>query len=327
MADFGHIVLVIGLVAAIYTAIASYAGERWQHPQLAASARSGLFATFGMVTMATVGLLVALIGHDFEFEHVALYTSRNMSLPYVISAIWAGNAGSLLFWGWLIAVCAVLMVSWKSESTKKLLPYAVPVVMVTVAFFLVLLVFVASPFDKLGSVPRDGQGMHPMLQNWGMIIHPPTLFVGFAALTIPFALAMSSLLSRTAGRDWLDGLRRWILVAWIFLTVGNVLGAWWAYVELGWGGYWGWDPVENMSLIPWLVATGLLHAVVLQRSRGRYKLWTFTLTIVAFVLPVVATFLNRTEVLQSVHAFQDTGMGPLFLSFIGLSLIGPARVR
>lgn len=324
MADFGHIVLVVGLVAAIYSAVATWAGATLGHRMLAASARSFLFVTFGMVTMATVGLLVALIGHDFEFGYVASYTSRDMSLPYLISALWAGNAGSLLLWTWLLTVFAVLMVTWKHKSIEKLLPYAMPFVMVTTAFFLVLVVFVASPFDKLSFVPRDGTGLNPLLQNPGMIFHPPTLIAGFAGLTIPFAIAMSALLNRTAGRNWLDGLRRWIVVAWILLTVGNVLGAWWAYVELGWGGYWGWDPVENSSLIPWLVATGLLHAVVLQRSRGRYKLWTFGLTVAAFVLPIVATFFTRTGVLSSVHAFPDTGMGPLFVAFIALSLIGPA---
>ena len=161
MADFGHIVLVIGLVAAIYSAVATWAGARLEHRLLAASARSGLFFTFGMVTMATVGLLVALIGHDFKFDYVAAYTSRDMSLPYLISALWAGNAGSLLLWAWLLTVFAVLMVLWKHKAIEKLLPHAIPIVMATTAFFLVLLVFVASPFDRLASVPRDGTGLNP----------------------------------------------------------------------------------------------------------------------------------------------------------------------
>ena len=324
MADFGHIALIVGLVSAIFAAVASYVGARWEGPRLVASARSALFVTFGMTTMATVVLLVALVNHDFQFDYVASYTSRDMPLPYLISAFWAGNAGSLLLWGWFLTVLAVLMVSWKNSTIEKLLPYAVPVAMATAAFFLFLLVFVASPFDKLSPVPGDGTGLNPLLQNPGMIFHPPTLLLGFAAMTIPFALAMSALLNRTAGSDWLNGLRRWVLFAWIFLTIGNVLGAWWAYVELGWGGYWGWDPVENSSLIPWLVATALLHAIVMQRSRGRYKVWVLVLTIAAFVLPIVATFFTRTGVLSSVHAFDDTGMGPLFLYFIGLSIVGSA---
>ena len=322
VADIGYIALVLGLFVSIYTAIASFVSQRRHYQKLAASARNGIYVTFGLVSLAVAALLYALVTHDFRVEYVASYTSRDMSLPYLFSALWAGNSGSLLLWGWLVSLFSVAVVVWKRVSTKELIPYASSVVMVTIAFFLLLLIFVVNPFNKLSSIPLDGNGLNPLLQNPGMIIHPPTLLAGFAGLTIPFAFAIAALVTNRKDRDWLADLRRWVLISWIFLSIGNVLGAWWAYVELGWGGYWAWDPVENSSLIPWLVATALLHSIIVQRTKGRQKLWTMVLIIAAFNLPILATFLTRTGVLSSVHAFPDTGMGPLFLGFMGLTVIG-----
>ena len=323
MADIGYIALVLGLIICVCSAAASIWGKRRNHPKLTSSAKNGIFVAFGLVTLSAIVLIYALQTHDFRIEYVASYTSRDMSWPYLFSAFWAGNAGSLLLWGWLLSFFAVVMVLWKREPTKELIPYASSVVMLTTAFFLLLLVFFANPFEKLSVIPPDGNGLNPLLQNPGMIFHPPLILAGFAALTLPFAFAMSVLITKREERDWLVELRRWALIAWIFLSVGNVLGAWWAYVELGWGGYWGWDPVENLSFIPWLVTTALLHSVILQRAKGRDRLWTIVLTIIAFNLTILATLITRTGVLSSVHAFSNTGMGFLFLVFMELTLIIP----
>jgi len=323
VADIGYIALVLGFLVCICSAAASFWGQTRNRTKLAASAQKGIFVAFGLVTLSTIALIYALMTHDFQVEYVASYTSRDMSWPYLFSAFWAGNAGSLLLWGWLLSLFAVVMVLWKREPTKELVPYASSVVMLTAAFFLLLLVFVANPFEKLSVVPLDGNGLNPLLQTPGMIFHPPTLLAGFASLTLPFAFAMAALITKREGRDWLVDLRRWALISWIFLSVGNVLGAWWAYVELGWGGYWGWDPVENLSLIPWLVTTALLHSVILQRAKGRDRFWTIILTIIAFNLPILATLITRTGVLSSVHAFSNIGMGLPFLVFMELGLIVP----
>ncbi len=323
MADIGYIALALGFFVCICSTIALFWGQMRKDSKLTASAQIGVFVVFGLVTLSAIVLIYALITHDFQLEYVASYTSRDMSWPYLFSAFWAGNAGSLLLWGWLLTFFAVAMVLWRRKTTKELLPYASSVVMLTAAFFLLLLTFIVNPFAKLSVAPTDGNGLNPLLQNSGMIFHPPALLAGFAALALPFAFAMAALIAKRKDRDWLVDLRRWTLIAWIFLSVGNVLGAWWAYVELGWGGYWGWDPVENMSFIPWVVTTALLHSIILQRTKGENRLWTIGLAIVAFNLAILATFITRTDVLSSVHAFSNTGIGPALLGFLGLCLIIP----
>jgi cytochrome c-type biogenesis protein CcmF len=323
VADIGYIALVLSFFICICTAAILFWGQMRKNSKLTATAQIGVFAVFGLVSLSAIILIYALMTHDFQLEYVASYTSRDMSWPYLLSAFWAGNAGSLLLWGWLVTFFAVVMVLWRRKSTKELLHYASSVAMLASAFFLLLLVFIVNPFAKLSVVPADGSGLNPLLQNPGMIFHPPALLAGFAALTFPLAFAMAALIAKRKDRDWLVDLRRWTLIAWILLSVGNVLGAWWAYVELGWGGYWGWDPVENMSFIPWAVTTALLHSIILQRTKGGNGLWTSGLAIVAFNLAILATFITRTDVLSSVHAFNNTGIGPALLGFIALGLIIP----
>jgi cytochrome c-type biogenesis protein CcmF len=323
VADIGFIALILGLVVCVYSVLASIAGQTWHDARLLASARNGVIAAFGLVTLSAAALLYALMTHDFEIEYVAAYTSRDMSDAYLFSALWAGNAGSLLLWTWLLALFAAILVRWRRPSIESLIPYASSVMLVTTGFFLVLMIFTANPFEKVAfAAPPDGTGMNPLLQNIGMVLHPPTLIAGFAGLAVPLALAVGALAVNRRDRDWLHDLRRWVLVAWVFLTIGNILGAWWAYVELGWGGYWAWDPVENSSLIPWLAATALLHSLIMQRTREKHKTWVMVLVIICFVLPILATFLTRTGYLESVHAFPDTGMGPLFSGFMIVSLVG-----
>ncbi|MEE9583144.1 MAG: cytochrome c biogenesis protein CcsA, partial [Dehalococcoidales bacterium] len=322
MAEVGYTALLVAFVASVYSAIAFIFGARKGHAALVASARRSLLAVFWLVSLSVALLATALVTHNFQIEYVASYTSSDLSLPYLISALWAGNAGSLLFWGWLVSIFAVVMALKKRDRGKELVPYASAIVMLTEAFFLILLLFVSNPFHRLAFVPAEGLGLNPLLENPGMIIHPPLLLAGYAAFTIPFAFAIAALLTKRLGDDWIIAVRRWTLMAWLLLGLGTLFGAWWAYVELGWGGYWAWDPVENASLMPWLVATAFLHSIMMQRRRGMLKLWNMVLIILVFSLTLFGTFLTRSGALASVHAFTGSVLGTFFLAFIGIALIG-----
>ncbi len=322
MADIGYIALLLALGASIYSAMAFVFGVRRGYPELVASARNGVLVVFGLVSLAAIALIYALLTHDFRVEYVASYTSRDLSLIYTLSAFWAGNAGSLLFWAWLLSLFAVVVLIQNRGRNTELLPYASSIIMGTQAFFLILLVFISNPFQKLPFAPAEGMGLNPLLENPGMIFHPPTLLAGYVGFTIPFAFAMAALLSRRLGDDWIRSTRRWVLFAWLLLGLGNLLGAQWAYVELGWGGYWVWDPVENAGFMPWLVGTAFLHSVMIQRRRGMLKVWNMVLIILTFTLSIFGTFLTRSGILSSVHTFAESAMGPFFLGFIGVTLLG-----
>ena len=321
MADIGYITLLLALGAAIYTVFVYILGIRKKHPALLQSARNGLIAVCGLLSVSVMVMLIAILTHNFQIEYVASYTSRDMSLSYLLSALWAGNDGSLLFWAWLLSVFAVIVVLQKRDVGKELVPWAAAVIMITELFFLILLISVSNPFFELSYLPAEGRGLNPLLENPGMLFHPPTLLAGYAGFTIPFAFAIAALLTRRLGDDWIVAIRRWTLLAWLVLGVGNLIGAWWAYVELGWGGYWAWDPVESAGLMPWLVATAFLHSIMMQRRRGILKIWNMVLIILTFNLALFGTFLTRSGVLSSVHTFSDYALGPFFLTFIGLSLL------
>jgi cytochrome c-type biogenesis protein CcmF len=322
MADIGYIALLLALVASIYASFAFIFGARGRHPALVDSARNSLLAVFGLVSVSVGALLYALVTHDFQIEYVANYTSSDLSSAYLISALWAGNDGSLLFWAWLLSLFATVVLLQKRDIGKELVPYAGVVIMATQAFFLSLLLWVANPFQKLSFVPAEGSGLNPLLENPGMIIHPPALLIGYVGFTVPFAFAIAALLTRRLSDEWLITIRRWSIIAWLFLGVGNLLGAWWAYVELGWGGYWAWDPVENAGFMPWLVATAFLHSIMMQRRRGLLKVWNMVLIILTFILAIFGTFLTRSGILSSVHTFAESALGPFFLAFIGVTLFG-----
>jgi len=321
MTDIAKIALLLAVVASVYSALAFFFGVRRSYPPLLASARNGVFATMGLVTLASLILLYALVTHHFEIAYVASYTSRDMSLPYLAGAFWAGNAGSLLLWTWLLSIFAVLLLLLSRNKSQSLVAYSSVVVMATLTFFLILMYVVANPFDELGFTPADGTGLNPLLENPGMLLHPPALLGGYVACTIPFALALGALATMAPQGEWLASARRWALTAWLLLGIGNLIGMWWAYVELGWGGYWAWDPVENAGLMPWLAATALLHALAMQRARQIFRIWVVVLVILAFELCIFGTFLTRSNILSSVHTFNESGMEPFFLTFIGISLI------
>ncbi|MFC2014762.1 heme lyase CcmF/NrfE family subunit [Chloroflexota bacterium] len=323
MAYIGYISLFLALLASIYSGIAFVIGVTGGRRQaLIDSARNGLLAATGLISISAIILIVAFLTHNFQIEYVAMYSSSDTPLAYLISGLWAGNNGSLLFWAWILSIFATIVVLQKRSVGNDLLPYASAIIMATQAFFLILILVVSNPFKELGFVPVDGTGLNPLLENPGMVIHPPTLLAGYVGFTIPFAFAISALLSGRLGDEWIITARKWTIIAWLLLGVGNVLGAWWAYVELGWGGFWAWDPVENAGFMPWLVATAFLHSVMMQRRRGMLKIWNMSLIILTFTLSIFGTFLTRSGILSSVHTFSDTGLGPFFLVFLVIVIVG-----
>jgi len=323
MADLGFISLILALTLSIYCVIAFVLGAIKGYSRLISIARKAILAACGFVLLAVYVLYYALLSHDFQLEYVYLHTSLDMPLIYNISAFWAGNAGSLLFMALFLSLFATVVTIRKQKGGERFSAYISAVITGTIAFLLILLILAANPFEKLHSVPSDGIGLNPILENPGMVIHPPLLLAGYIAFTVPFALAIAALITKNEDRDWLPRTRMWTLLAWLLLGVGNLIGAWWAYVELGWGGYWAWDPVENAGLMPWLVGTALLHSMSTQRKTRMLKVWTIILIITAFNLCIFGSFLTRSDFLSSVHTFASTGMETIFLVFLSITLIGP----
>src|SRR5882762_9768892 len=266
-------------------------------------------------------LLAALARHDFSFQYVADHTSRELPLGYTLTAFWGGQEGSLLLWLLVLSGYSVAAVLTARRVGREVLVWVVPTLGLVGTFFAFLLVFVASPFATQAAV-ADGAGLNPSLQNPYMAIHPPMLYLGYVGLTVPFAFAMGALLARRTDERWIVATRRWTLAAWAFLGIGQLLGAHWAYVEIGWGGFYAWDPVENAALMPWLAATAFLHSVMIQEKRGMLKVWNVLLIVLAFGLSLFGTFLTRSGIIQSIHSFTQSSIGPWFLGFICLIVVG-----
>lgn len=322
MADLGHLSLMVALALAVYASLGMFFGVRRRLPELIVSGRNAALGAVAMVSLAFVALEYLLIRQDFSVEYVARQTSIGQPLFYTITGIWGGQEGSLLFWAFILGLYTAAVIYFHRGDFPDMMPYVVAVMTFVLAFFLIVLNFEAPPFRRLGFVPPDGQGLNPLLQSPSMIMHPPMLYAGFVGFTVPFAFAMAALLSGRTGAAWIRLSRRWTLVAWMFLSIGILLGAHWAYNELGWGGYWAWDPVENASLMPWLVGTAFLHSVMVQEHRGMLKVWNVVLIILTFGLSLFGTFLTRSGVIDSIHAFAVSNLGTYFLVFIGLVLLG-----
>jgi cytochrome c-type biogenesis protein CcmF len=321
MPDLGRAALVTSFLLLVYALVAgSFAAWRGRR-RLAASAQNALIAAFGATVVATVVLLIALARHDFSFTYVAEHTSRELPLGYTLTAFWGGQEGSLLLWLLVLCGYAVAAVLTARRVGREVLAWVVPTLGLVGTFFALLLVFVASPFTTQVA-PADGAGLNPSLQNPYMAIHPPMLYLGYVGLTVPFAFAIGALLARRTDERWIVATRRWTLAAWAFLGVGQLLGAHWAYVEIGWGGYFAWDPVENAALMPWLAATAFLHSVMIQEKRGMLKVWNVLLVVLAFDLSLFGTFLTRSGIIQSIHSFTQSSIGPWFLGFICLITAG-----
>jgi cytochrome c-type biogenesis protein CcmF len=311
----GELSLWVALLMAGWAATVSFAGGALRRPDLVASGRRAIYATFVMVLLAAIGLWTALLSRDFSLTYVASQISANMPNVYVFTAFWSGQAGSMLFWALILSMYSAIAVYANRRSNRELVPYAAGTLAAVTIFFLATTAFKANPFARLDWVPVDGRGMNPQLQNPGMAVHPPNLYLGYVATSIPFAFAVAALFTRRLDAEWLGVVRRWTLLSWLFLTVGIVLGMWWAYVELGWGGYWAWDPVENASFLPWLTNTAFLHSIMVQEKRGMLRKWNVVLVVLSFLLSIFGTFITRSGVIESVHSFAQSPVGGWFAAF------------
>lgn len=317
----GELTLSLSVLAAAAATVLAAAGARLNAPRLLQLSRSLIFVVAALLTSASAALVVALLNNDFSLAYVARYTERSLPFGYKLAAFWAGQEGSLLLWAWMLAVMSVVFVATTRKLEGLEAGGAIGFSAFVLLFFSALMLFTADPFKVLAVAPADGGGLNPMLQDPAMIAHPPLLFLGYAGYTFPFALMIGALLAGRRDSAWLDALRPWSIVAWLFLGVGILLGAQWAYVELGWGGYWAWDPVENASLLPWLTGTALLHSVMVQQHRGMFRKWNAILIAATFVLCIFGTYLTRSGIIQSVHAFEASAIGTFFLGFLAITTV------
>jgi cytochrome c-type biogenesis protein CcmF len=321
MSDIGGFALRFAFVAAIYGVVVALAGARLGRQGLVRSAERTTYGVFGLVTIAMLTMLYAFLAHDFSLQYVAGVSNRAMPTFYLIAALWGGQEGSMLLWLWILGMYSTIVVWQNRYRNRELMPYVITTLLLTSLLFLTMLVFAEDPFKKLPQTPLDGRGLNPLLQHPLMVIHPPNLYLGFVGYAIPFAFAMAALASGRLDSQWIRSVRRWTLISWLFNTVGILLGGQWAYVELGWGGYWAWDPVENASLMPWLTGTAFLHSVMIQEKKGMLKVWNMSLVILTYALSIFGTFLTRSGVISSVHAFAESSLGMYFLLYLAGVLV------
>jgi cytochrome c-type biogenesis protein CcmF len=316
--QFGTAVLAAILVAAAYTfALALAAGTG--RPRLLQAARQGAFGTIALVGLGVLTLAYAFVSHDFRIAYVAHYSDRTMSVPFLIAALWGGQDGSLLWWLFLTSCFSGACVFWMRRKYLELQPYIIATFMTILGFFAILMIFAANPFAmSAAGAPVDGQGLNYQLRNFYMIIHPPSLYIGFTSCAVPFAFAVAALITGRLDNEWIVAVRKWMLFSWLFLSIGNALGMLWAYEELGWGGPWAWDPVENAAFLPWLTASAYVHSTMIQERRGMMKVWNIMLICLTFFLTIFGTFLTRSGLIASVHSFAQSGIGIFFVYFMGV---------
>ena len=330
MADFGNFCTLLALCLSLYALIASLAGAFKKRENVIRSAERAAYAATGCITLAFSSLVYLLLTDDFSIAHVASSSSLSLSAIYKITAVWGGHDGSMLLWVFFAAAMNAIVLRQNRNKNRNMMPYVLAVLMVNLSFFLSLCVFISNPFQTLVRVfpsgatqpfvPTDGQGLNPLLQYWAMVIHPPILYLGYVGFMVPFAFAVGALATRQQGEVWIRATRRWTLWTWLFLGAGLIIGGKWAYVVLGWGGYWGWDPVENAALMPWLTATAFLHSIIVQERRGMLKTWNMILIAVTYLLCVFGTFLTRSGIVNSVHAFADSNIGKFFIYYMVIVL-------
>ncbi len=328
MENVGALALLLAFCLAIYSVVGSVAGKLGRRPFLAASAERAVYAVWLLVTAAAGILVYSLMRGDFRLAYVAEHSNQSMAEIYKFASWWGGQEGSLLLWSWLLATYSAVAVFTNRRKLRNMMPYVTAILMATEGFFLMMVTFVASPFQVLMAGRGitdvgDGQGLNPLLQYWTMVIHPPMLYLGYVGFSVPFAFAIGSLIVRQPGDAWIHTTRRWAIVTWLFQTTGILLGAGWAYAVLGWGGYWGWDPVENASFLPWLTATAFLHSVMMQEKKGMMKVWNMVLVSTTFFLCILGTMLTRSGLVSSVHAFAQSSIGNYFVGFlaVGIALV------
>lgn len=321
--DLGHFCLVLSVLTAFYALVVGAYGAKLKKDNFISSARNAVYLYGAFSVLSIVLLGKAFLQHDYRYAYVWQTSNNEMHWPYLISAIWGGMDGSMLLWATITAIFSVLAVYRTKYIAVNLLNWLIPVVSASTLFFLSVVLFLTNPFRLVPGLPelQDGNGLNPLLQNPSMLIHPPFLYIGFTGFMIPFAFCFAALLSGELTDAWTRVTRRWTLVAWGFLTIGIILGGNWAYIELGWGGFWAWDPVENSSFLPWLTGTAFLHSVMVQQNRGMLKVWNILLSILTYSLTVFGTFLTRSGIVQSVHAFAATDVGWVFLAYLAVILL------
>src|SRR5579884_420357 len=325
MENIGALAILLAFCFAIYSVAASLAGKWARRPLLVVSAERAVYCIWALLTTAAGILIYSLINGDYRMSYVWEHSNRSMPAIYKFASWWGGQEGSLLFWSWLLASYSSVVVFKNRRRFRDMMPYVTAILMTTQTFFLILIAFVAKPFNvwqegHLIVDLRDGNGLNPLLQYWTMVIHPPMLYLGYVGFVVPFAFAIASLITRQPGEAWIKTTRRWTLVTWMFQTTGILLGAGWAYAVLGWGGYWGWDPVENASLLPWITATAFLHSVMMQEKKGMMKVWNVVLVSTTFFLCIFGTFLTRSGVVNSVHSFAQSSIGTYFVTFLAIGI-------
>ena len=320
--NVGYLILVTAMVLAAYGMIIGFWGGQKRNAKLAQSSFHAVFAVGALVVMAAVILWYAFLTDKFQLSYVWNHSERALPTFYKFSAMWGGQAGSLLFWLLILSVYSVTVAGTNRNRHQVIMPFVNGTLLGTSLFFLVLLVFAANPFQQVNFVPADGQGLNPLLQNYWMVIHPVMLYTGYVGMAVPFAFAVGALMSKKLDSQWVRTVRRWTLIPWMFLSIGILMGSQWAYMELGWGGYWAWDPVENASFLPWLTGTAFLHSVIIQEQRGILKIWNAILIFLTYFLVILGTFTTRSGVLESVHSFARSDVGPYFLGFLILVVFG-----
>ncbi|MCZ6766243.1 MAG: heme lyase CcmF/NrfE family subunit [bacterium] len=329
-ANFGNISLSVAFAFALYAVFALLLGTKVKRRDLIKSGENAVYAYFTFVTLSMFSLIHLLVSGNFQIEYVASVTNESMPIYYKIAALWGGQAGSLLFWTWIVSLYTAIVAYRNRHTRSDLVPTALGIMSLTALFFLVLNRFSESPFNELAIVhagsagpvpfaPQDGNGLNPLLQHPVMVIHPPILYLGYVGMVVPFSFAVAALITKQLSNAWITLVRRWTLIAWGLLGAGIILGGKWAYMELGWGGYWAWDPVENASLMPWLTATAFLHSVIVQEKKNMLRVWNMVLIISTYLLVIFGTFLTRSGIVSSVHAFAQSSIGIFFVSYIAIT--------
>ena len=320
--EIGYAATVAALVLAAYGSAASAVGAATGRPALRRSSERAAVGVFVLVTCCMLLLIYAFLTFDFSVRYVATNTNRGTPFYYRITAVWGALEGSIILWTWMLSIYTLVAVAQYRRRHPEFYPWVLSVMLGIAGFFLLVMTIPAPPFERLSPIPLDGRGLNPLLEDSGMITHPVALYLGFTGFTVPFAFAMGALITGRAGDEWITITRRWTIVAWYFLSLGLLIGGWWSYHVLGWGGYWAWDPVENAAFMPWLTGTALLHSVMIQERRRMLKLWNLTLIILTFGLTLFGTFLTRSGIIGSVHAFSQGSVGQFFLGFLALVLLG-----
>jgi len=318
----GHTAILLAFIAALGGIVSPIAAARSGDARYLTVARLAIIAQFFLVTLAATALIYGLVTTDFSIKYVAFNTTRATPVYYRITGLWGALEGSLLLWEWVLIIFSGVVAWLYRDRHNDTMPWVIMIFCIVSAFFLGVVGFLSNPFETISPIPPDGRGLNPLLEDANMMTHPPLLYTGFVGLTVPYAFAMAALIVGKLDEAWIVSTRRWTITAWFFLTAGNLVGAWWSYHVLGWGGYWAWDPVENAAFMPWLPATAFLHSIQVQERRRMLKVWNLSLIIVAFSLTIFGTFLTRSGILSSIHAFSSGPVGGFFLGFLAVILLG-----